>query len=208
MPYSDPLADGPTIQESSSHSLQQGMTIHRLFEQLAGMRETITLPVFLMGYLNPVMQYGLEAFIKKAAEVDVDGLILPDVPMDMYREVFEPLCAQHGLSFVFLITPETSEARIGEIDEASNGFIYMVSSSSTTGKTQGISAEQRAYFERIKAMNLKNPRMIGFGIADRAGYLEASKHADGVIIGSAFIRQLEKDASDKAIHSFIQSIKS
>lgn len=209
MPYSDPIADGPTIQDSNQVALENGMTIKKLFEQLEGMRTEITLPIVLMGYLNPVMQFGLEKFCERCAEVGVDGLIIPDLPLLEYEEMYKPMFEKYGLLNIFLITPQTSEERIRKIDAISDGFIYMVSSASTTGKSSGISEGQIKYFERIASLNLKNPRLIGFGISDRESFETASKYAHGAIIGSAFIRTLEK-ANDLSvdIQKFIKDIKS
>ncbi|OJJ15442.1 tryptophan synthase subunit alpha [marine bacterium AO1-C] len=208
MPFSDPIADGETIQQSNQKALDNGMNLQLLFEQLAHLRKEVQVPVLLMGYINPVIQFGVEAFCQKAKEVGIDGLILPDLPMFEYEEVYRPIFEKYNLSNVFLITPQTSEERIRKIDELTTGFIYMVSSASTTGKTGAISGEQVAYFERIAQMNLKNPRLIGFGIADKASYETACSNADGAIIGSAFIKALTKGENlTENIHSFIQSIR-
>ncbi len=208
MPFSDPIADGPTIQESNQAALEQGMTIEKLFTQLEGFREQTQLPVLLMGYLNPVMQYGIERFCQKAAEIGVDGLILPDLPMFEYQNQYKALFQKHGLSHIFLITPETSEQRIRTIDAETEGFIYAVSSSSTTGKTGAFSATQEAYFESLQGLGLKNPILIGFGISDRQTYLQACEFGSGAIIGSAFIRTLAqgKDLPNDIV-SFIHNIK-
>ncbi len=207
MPYSDPLADGETIQQSSSVTLANGMSIEKLFEQLAGARTEISIPIILMGYLNPIMQFGTERFCEKCKEVGVDGLIIPDLPMELFDDEFQPIFDKHGLDFVFLITPETPEARIREIDKRSTGFIYMVSSSSTTGGTGGLTTAQLDYFKRIKEMKLENRRMIGFGISDQKSFDQATEFAEGAIVGSAFIKQLGKDASSEAIKTFIQNIR-
>lgn len=210
MPFSDPLADGPVIQRSSSAALANGMNLPVLFGQLQELRaEVPETPVLLMGYLNPVLQYGMEAFLKKAAEVGVDGLILPDLPLDEYEEMYHPLFQKYGLKAVFLVTPQTSEARIRRLDELSDAFLYLVSGPGTTGGTTLPDVEaQREYFERIAAMNLKTPRLIGFGIADKAGFERACGYADGAIIGSALIRSLE-DTDDAAATAaqFVQGIK-
>jgi len=195
VPYSDPVADGPTIQESNMVALENGISMKKLFAQLEGFREKIKLPVVLMGYLNPIMQYGMEAFCMKCQEVGIDGLILPDLPMQQYLDEYKELFEQYGLVNTFLISPQTSEARIREIDEHSNGFIYMVSSHSITGAKAGISEEQIAYFKRVKAMGLQNPRLIGFGISDSETFSKASEYSNGAIIGSAFIKVL-KNAKD------------
>jgi len=190
MPYSDPLADGPVIQASSTVALANGMTIARLFEQLGAMRKTVTVPVLLMGYMNPVLQYGFEKFCAAAAAAGVDGLILPDLPIYEFETEYGPVMKRYGLDFVFLVTPETSPERIRKVDGLSSGFLYAVSSSSTTGKDKDMS-EQEAYFERLQRMKLKNPVLIGFGIRDKATFDAASRHANGAIIGTAYIRALE-----------------
>ncbi|WP_186756474.1 tryptophan synthase subunit alpha [Echinicola salinicaeni] len=208
MPYSDPVADGPTIQESNKVALDNGMSMKQLFEQLKDMRETVSLPVVLMGYLNPIMQYGMEAFCKKCQEVGVDGLILPDLPMQQYLDEYKELFDQYDLRNTFLVSPQTSEERIKEIDQKSDGFIYMVSSHSITGAKSGISDEQVAYFDRVKAMNLKNPRLIGFGISDHATYTTASSFSNGAIIGSAFIKVLQNAENlQQDIKKYIQAVK-
>ena len=210
MPFSDPLADGPVIQRSSSAALANGMNLPVLFEQLQELRAAVPeTPVLLMGYLNPVLQFGMEAFLKKAAEVGVDGLILPDLPLDEYEEMYHPMFQKYGLKAVFLVTPQTSEARIRRLDALSDAFLYLVSGPGTTGGTTLPDVEaQREYFERIAAMKLKTPRLIGFGIADKAGFDRACGHADGAIIGSALIRALEDtdDVSATAAR-FVQGIK-
>lgn len=207
VPYSDPVADGPTIQESNMVALENGISLKKLFAQLEGFREKIQLPVVLMGYLNPIMQYGMEAFCKKCQEVGIDGLILPDLPMQQYLDDYKELFEQYGLVNTFLISPQTSEARIREIDEHSNGFIYMVSSHSITGAKSGISDEQITYFERVKGLNLKNPRLIGFGISDSETFSKASEYSNGAIIGSAFIKVL-KNATDlsKDIQAYLKEV--
>lgn len=208
MPFSDPIADGETIQQSNQKALNNGMNLQLLFEQLQHLRKEVQVPVLLMGYLNPVVQFGLEKFCQQAAAVGIDGLILPDLPMEEYEEIYRPIFEQYNLSNVFLITPQTSEERIRKIDELTNGFIYMVSSASTTGKTGAISEEQVAYFERIAQMNLKNPRLIGFGISDKTSYDKACANANGAIIGSAFIKALANGENVSVdIHSFIQTIR-
>jgi len=208
IPFSDPLADGPTIQQSSKQALDNGMTLKLLFEQLEGFREETDIPVLLMGYLNPVMQFGVEAFLEKCVEVGIDGLILPDLPIYEYENMYQEAFEARGLSNIFLISPATAKDRIRKIDALSNGFIYMVSSSSTTGKTSGISAQQLAYFERVQAMSLKNPRLIGFGIKDAESFEQASAYADGAIIGSAFIKTLAQSESlEEDIQAFVEGIR-
>lgn len=206
MPYSDPLADGPVIQASSSVALQNGMTIKKLLEQLQGFRKQIRLPVILMGYMNPVLQYGFERFCADAAAVGVDGLILPDLPEYEFETEYGPVIKAHGLDFIFLVTPETSEARIRKLDALSTGFLYAVSSSSTTGKDKNMDSVN-AYLERLQGMQLKNPVLVGFGIRDRSSFEAACHHANGAIIGSAFVKALEgaKDVAG-ATRAFVSSI--
>lgn len=207
MPYSDPIADGETIQQSNQQALENGMSLAVLFEQLQGMRDEISVPVILMGYLNPVVQMGVETFCQKCQEVGVDGLILPDLPVEEYQEEYKPIFDRYGLINIFLITPQTSEARIRRIDEISSGFIYMVSSASVTGSTSGITPVMEAYFNRVNQMNLKNPRLIGFGIKDRETFLQASLHASGAIIGSQFIRVLEQATDlETDIIQYVESV--
>ena len=207
LPYSDPIADGPTIQESNTIALENGMSIKKLFTQLLGFRAKIHLPVVLMGYLNPIIQYGVEEFCKKCKEVGVDGLILPDLPLQQYAEEYQEIFEKYGLFNTFLISPQTSEKRIREIDQHSSGFIYMVSSHAITGGKSAISPEQLAYFERVEAMNLIHPRLIGFGISDAASFQMASRYSQGAIIGSAFIKQI-KDSTDlnQDINTYIKGI--
>ncbi len=208
MPYSDPLADGPTIQESGTKALANGMTLPLLFEQIANVRQKTEIPLILMGYFNQVMQYGEERFFRKCAEVGIDGLILPDMPLHVYEEQYQDLFSTLNLSISFLITPQTPEARIRKIDALSRGFIYMVSSASITGAKDGISEEQLAYFNRINAMQLQNPRLIGFGISNHDTFMTACKYASGAIIGSAFIKVLHnaEEVEKTSIH-FVQMIR-
>lgn len=207
IPYSDPIADGPTIQDSNMIALENGMSMKKLFEQLKGFRAKIHLPVVLMGYLNPIMQFGMEEFCKKCKEVGVDGLIVPDLPMQQYLDEYKSLFDSYGLVNTFLISPQTSEKRIREIDENTDGFIYMVSSHSITGAKADISEEQIAYFERVKAMNLKNPRLIGFGISDAQTFSTASQYSNGAIIGSAFIKKIKDSQNlNQDIQAYIQSV--
>lgn len=194
MPYSDPLADGPTIQKSSQIALQNGMTLHLLFEQLAEARRYSSTPLILMGYFNQVMQYGESAFLERCKAVGVDGLILPDLPLIEYERRYKTLFEQYDLSISFLITPQTDEHRIRKIDELTRGFIYMVSDAAITGAKQGISDKQIAYFEKIEAMQLQHPRLIGFGISNRESFYTACQYANGAIIGSAYIQALSNGA--------------
>ena len=208
MPYSDPVADGETIQMSNQQALESGMSVKLLLEQLRDMRSEITLPVLLMGYINPVVQFGIENFCRACQEAGVDGLILPDMPFEVYVEEYKSIFDQYGLLNIFLITPQTSETRIRQIDERSDGFIYMVSSASVTGSQTGITGEMETYFARINAMNLRNPRLIGFGIKDRATFDQACRHGSGAIIGSAFIRVLQNSQDLKTdIKDYIESVK-
>jgi len=208
MPYSDPLADGPTIQQSSQRAIENGMTIRLLLDQLATIRPAVQVPLILMGYLNPVMQFGIEAFCKQAAAVGIDGIILPDLPLREYEEDYRAIFRRHGLVNIFLITPQTSDARIRQIDGLSESFIYMVSSASTTGAKKGISEEQLAYFARIEAMQLRSPLLIGFGISDRDSFVRACTWASGAIIGSAFIKLLEQSQDlEGDTAQFVRAIK-
>jgi tryptophan synthase alpha chain len=206
MPYSDPLADGPVIQQSSSQALAQGMTMQLLFEQLVGFRKEISIPVLLMGYMNPVLQFGFDAFCAKASTLGIDGLILPDLPMHEFETEYGPIIQSYGLDFIFLVTPETSEARVRKLDSLSSGFLYAVSSSSTTGQKISMS-DQSDYFERLQAMQLKNPVLVGFGISDRKSFQAACRYTRGGIIGTAFIRAIG-DAPDlhQATQIFLHGI--
>ncbi|KAA3633226.1 MAG: tryptophan synthase subunit alpha [Bacteroidetes bacterium] len=207
MPYSDPLADGPTIQNSSQVALKNGMTLPLLFEQIKEARKRTEVPLIMMGYFNQVMQYGEEAFIKKCVEVGIDALILPDLPLQEYEESYKSLFEQYGLGISFLMTPQTSEARIRKIDELSRGFIYMVSSASITGAKSGITEKQIAYFERTANLKLNNPRLIGFGISDHETFTTACKYANGAIIGSAFIKALDQNGHiDETVNTFINGV--
>ncbi len=208
MPYSDPVADGETIQQSNMKALENGMTLKVLFEQLADCRSRVSVPILLMGYVNPVLQFGVEAFCQKCQEVGVDGVILPDLPLDLYLDEYEPVFRQYGILNIFLITPQTTEERIRLIDEHSEGFIYMVSSASITGSVSGVSNEMLAYFDRINAMKLRNPRLIGFGIKDSYTFQMANQYANGAIIGSAFIRLLQENGADTGkISEFVKAVK-
>jgi tryptophan synthase alpha chain len=206
MPYSDPLADGPVIQESSSRALANGMTLTLLFEQLKSMRDTIHIPVILMGYMNPVLQYGFEKFCADAAAVGVDGLILPDLPEYEYETEYGAIIQKHGLDFIFLVTPETSGQRLRKLDELSSGFLYAVSSSSTTGADKQME-DVSAYLKRLQSMNLKNPVLVGFGIKDKATFEAACEYANGAIIGSAFIKAIsESENVEQSAKKFLSGI--
>ena len=205
LPFSDPLADGPTIQASSTQALKNGMTTKTLFNQLKDIRKSVSIPLIIMGYFNPMLQYGVEAFCKKCQEIGIDGLIIPDLPVDVYNEQYKAIFEKYGLINVFLITPQTSVERINFIDSISNGFIYMVSSASVTGSNSGFGEEQTNYFKRIADMKLKNPQIVGFGISDNETFTQATEHTKGAIIGSAFIKYLTKHGTEK-IKSFVDTI--
>ena len=207
-PYSDPVADGPTIQQSSQRALDNGMTLNALFDQLKQLRKKVNIPVLLMGYANPMVQYGVERFCKTAAEAGVDGVIVPDLPMYEYETLYKDIFARHGLSNIFLVTPQTSEERIRKIDGLSNSFIYLLSSSSITGKNLEVSDTLERYYSRIKAMQLKNPVIIGFGISNNQTYTKACQYANGAIVGSAFVKYLgSRPDYLEGIGEFIGSIK-
>jgi len=191
MPYSDPLADGEVIQRSSLHALSNGMTLKVLFEQLREMRKTIHIPVVLMGYMNPILQFGFEAFCARAKEVGVDGLILPDLPLFEFENSYGKTIKDNGLDFIFLVTPETPEERLRKLDSLSSGFLYAVSSSATTGKDKDFS-QVALYLERLQQMNLKNPSLVGFGIKDKQSFDAVNEFTQGAIIGSAYINALSK----------------
>ena len=205
LPFSDPLADGPIIQDSSSKALKNGMNTNYLFNQLANIRNSVKIPLIIMGYFNPILQYGVEKFCKKCEEVGIDGCIIPDLPVQIFHENYKKIFDKYGLINIFLITPQTSENRIKYIDEVSDGFIYLVSSSSTTGGINGFGNEQLNYFKRISRMNLKNPLITGFGISDKKSFNEATAYSNGGIIGSAFIKYLKIKGISK-IDKFVQSI--
>lgn len=197
IPFSDPMADGEVIQQSSTRALANGMTLTGLFSQLKDIRRTVSIPLVMMGYLNPVMQYGVENFCRSCAEIGIDGVIIPDLPFNDYLRDYKPLGEKYGLNFIMLITPETSAERIRLIDEHTQGFIYMVSTASTTGAQQSFGHSTQDYFQRIHAMNLKNPRLIGFGISNRATLSAAQANANGAIVGSSFVRLLASSPTVK-----------
>jgi tryptophan synthase alpha chain len=206
MPYSDPLADGPVIQASGTRALENGMTIAVLFEQLKDFRKEIHLPVILMGYMNPVLQYGFEKFCADAASLGIDGLILPDLPEFEFESEYGAVIKKYGLDFIFLVTPETSAERIRKLDQLSSGFLYAVSSSATTGKDKDFTAVE-AYLQKLQSMELTNPVLVGFGIKDKATFTSAGKYANGGIIGTAFIKMLETaDDIEKGTKNFIENI--
>ena len=198
VPFSDPMADGPVIQASGTQALLNGMSVKTLFSQLEDVRTTVTIPLILMGYLNPILQFGFEAYCRRAASCGIDGLIIPDLPFAEYLENYKPIADRHGLHMIMLITPETSEERIRLIDDQTSGFIYMVSSASVTGARKSFGEQNLAYFKRVNAMGLKNPRLIGFGISNRETFEAACEAAAGAIIGSRFISLLESEPSVEA----------
>jgi tryptophan synthase alpha chain len=206
-PYSDPVADGPVIQASSKHSLDSGMDLNLLFEQLKDLRKKVTIPVLLMGYVNPVLQYGVENFCKACVEVGVDGCIVPDLPMYEYEELYKDIFLDNDICNIFLVTPQTSEERIRKIDALSNGFIYLLSSSATTGKNLDVSDVTTTYFSRIAAMELKNPTMIGFGISSKETFDKACKYANGGIIGTAFVKAIGEGDLKENISSFMKTFR-
>jgi len=205
LPFSDPLADGPTIQDSSTQALKNGMTAVELFAQLKEIRKTVSIPLVLMGYFNPIFQFGIEAFCKQCKAVGIDGLIIPDLPVDVYENEYKALFETYGLCHILLITPQTSDERIRKIDTISTGFVYMVSSASVTGSQNGFGVEQTDYFKRIAAMGLKNKLIVGFGISSHETFAQATKHTKGAIIGSAFIKHLTAHGTEK-IDQFVTNI--
>lgn len=208
IPFSDPLADGPVIQSAASHSLKNGMSVHYLFDQLKDIRKDVKIPLILMGYLNPIFKFGFEHFCQCCSETGIDGMIIPDLPFKDYLEDYKPIADKYGLRIIMLITPETSEERIRYIDENTDGFIYMVSSASTTGAQKRFDDEKQAYFHKINGMNLRNPRMIGFGISNKQTLEAAQSNASGAIIGSKFVTLLENLKSpEKAVDALFDALK-
>lgn len=199
IPFSDPMADGPVIQDAATKALRNGMTLHTLFGQLEDIRKTVRIPLILMGYLNPIMQFGFETFCQRCNEVGIDGVIIPDLPFKDYLEEYKPVADKYDIKVIMLITPETSEPRIREIDAHTDGFIYMVSSAAITGAQKDFNEQKQAYFRRIAAMNLRNPRMIGFGISNKQTLEAATAHAAGAIIGSKFVTLLEESQGDAGV---------
>ena len=206
LPFSDPLADGPTIQKSSTQALRNGMTSDKLFTQLEGIRECIHVPLIVMGYFNPMMQYGVERFCKRCQEVGIDGLIIPDLPADVYHEQYQSLFQEYGLLNMFLITPQTPDDRIRYIDQVSAGFIYLVSSAATTGAQGSFGDTQEQYFQRIADMKLQSKLLVGFGISNSETYQAAVAHSQGAIIGSAFIKHLEANGN-QSVRDFVKTIR-
>lgn len=208
IPFSDPMADGVVIQEAATQALHNGMSLRCLFDQLKDMRKEVQIPVILMGYLNPIMQFGFEDFCKKCVETGVDGMIIPDLPFADYMSDYKAIAESYGLKIIMLITPETSEERIRLIDEHTSGFIYMVSSAATTGAQQSFNEQKQAYFRRINGMNLRNPRLVGFGISNKATFDAAASNSSGAIIGSKFIQLLKsEDTIVKAIDALLEGLK-
>lgn len=206
LPFSDPLADGPTIQASSTKALENGMTSDLLFQQLKDIRQTVEIPLLIMGYFNPILQFGVENFCKKCHETGIDGLIIPDLPLEIYLSEYEPIFKKYQLANIFLITPQTSEEKIRQIDDNTDTFIYMVSSSSVTGSKKEFDEKQQAYFEKIASMKLKNPQIIGFGISNKTTFKQATQSQKGAIIGSHFINYLEKHGC-YTIRPFVDDIR-
>lgn len=206
MPYSDPLADGETIQASSNIALQNGMTIQSLFHQLENFRATIHIPVVLMGYLNPIIQYGFEAFCAQAGAVGINGLIIPDLPEHEFENEYGAIIKKYGLDFIFLVTPETSEQRVRKLDTLSSGFLYAVSSSATTGSATNFEVVEK-YLQRLQSYQLKNPILVGFGIKDKASFNAACKYSNGAIIGSAYVKAIENTTNlQHTTQQFLSSI--
>lgn len=208
VPFSDPMADGPVIQHSNQVALANGMSQKVLVEQLKDIRKETDMPLIFMGYINPTLQYGFENLCKKAVEIGIDGFIIPDIPLDIYKKEFAPIVKKYDLRFILLVTPETPEERVHEIDEASSGFVYMVSSASTTGAQSSFNEAKQAYFKKIEGLNLKNPTLVGFGISNKETFEAAAAHSRGCIIGSAFIKALSEHATiEEAADSLIKKVR-
>lgn len=196
IPFSDPMADGVVIQNAATRALRNGMSLRLLFNQLRDIRRDVRIPLLLMGYLNPIMQFGFEAFCRQCAECGIDGVIIPDLPFRDYEKSYKAIAQKYDLRVIMLITPETSEARVREIDAHTDGFIYMVSSAATTGAQQDFDTQKQAYFKKVNALNLRNPRMVGFGISNRQTFEAACAHSSGAIIGSRFVSLLNECGGD------------
>ena len=208
IPFSDPMADGPVIQDAATKSLRNGMSLRTLFSQLQAIKDEVSIPLILMGYLNPIMQYGIEQFCQSCVEAGVSGMIIPDLPFQDYLDDIKPVADRYDLRVIMLITPETTEERIRFIDEHTDGFIYMVSSAATTGTQQSFDEQKQAYFRRINAMNLRNPRMIGFGISNRQTLQSACDNAAGAIIGSKFVTLLDEEQdADRALNRLFEALE-
>ena len=197
IPFSDPMADGIVIQNAATQALRNGMSLRILFEQLQSIRPEVKIPLVLMGYLNPIMQFGFENFCRRCVECGIDGVIIPDLPFRDYQDQYGPIAERYDIKVIMLITPETSEERIREIDNHTDGFIYLVSSAATTGAQQNFDGQKRAYFKKIEDMQLRNPRMVGFGISNKSTFDAACEHASGAIIGSRFVSLLEEEKDPK-----------
>ncbi len=207
IPFSDPMADGPVIQDAATKALRNGMTLKTLFAQLKTIKDEVSMPLVLMGYLNPIMQYGIEAFCQSCVDSGVSGVIIPDLPFKDYQETVEPIAKKYDIRVIMLITPETSEERIRFIDDHTDGFIYMVSSAAITGAQQSFDEQKQAYFRRINAMQLRNPRMIGFGISNRQTLASAQENAAGAIIGSKFVTLLDEEGdADRALDRLFDAL--
>ena len=207
MPFSDPMADGPTIQDSSEKALANGMNLDIYFNQLKSIKQDVSLPLITMGYVNQMMRYGDDKFLQACVDGGISGLILPDLPLKVYEEEYKSKFDKYGLVNIFLVTPQTSEERIREIDAISNSFIYLVSSASTTGTKSDINQSQVNYFKRVKGMNLKNPLVIGFGISNNETFTQACEYAYGAIIGSAFVKSISEKSDFETISKFITSVR-
>jgi len=208
VPFSDPMADGPVIQASGNEALRNGMSLKKLFTQLKDVRAEASIPLVLMGYLNPIMQYGFENYCKSAAECGIDGVIIPDLPFSEYMESYKSIAEEHGLHMIMLITPETSEERIKLIDQNTSGFIYMVSSASVTGARNSFTETNLNYFRRVNKLNLQNPRLIGFGISNKETFEAACRESSGAIIGSKFITLLNSEGTiEAAAEKLIEAIR-
>jgi tryptophan synthase alpha chain len=208
IPFSDPMADGKVIQDAASKALENGMSLKTLFDQLRNIRRTVKIPLILMGYLNPILQLGFEHFCRQCVECGIDGCIIPDLPFNEYQDHYRIIAERYNIDVIMLITPETSDERVQEIDAHTNGFIYMVSSASTTGAQKDFDMEKRNYFKRIDELKLSNPRMVGFGISNKATFHAACEYASGGIIGSKFVTLLEEEKDpDKAIERLLKALK-
>lgn len=209
IPFSDPMADGPVIQQAATEALRGGMSLKLLFEQLRQVRHTVAMPLILMGYLNPIMQYGFEAFCQSCQAAGIDGVIIPDLPFADYKADYKAVADRYDVKIIMLITPETSQARIRQIDAHTSGFIYMVSSAATTGAQHSFDEQKQAYFSRIQRMQLHNPTLIGFGISNKLTYEAALQHASGAIVGSKFVQLLGSAASaDEAVDGLLEALRS
>ena len=209
IPFSDPMADGIVIQNAATQALRNGMSLRLLFDQLRDIRNDVHIPLVFMGYLNPIMQFGFESFCRKCVECGIDGVIIPDLPFKDYEETYKPIADRYDIRVIMLITPETSETRVREIDEHTDGFIYMVSSAATTGAQKDFDAQKQAYFKKIQDMHLRNPRMVGFGISNKQTFDAACANSSGAIIGSRFVTLLNEYEGDaeKAITQLKEGLR-